>query len=164
DRKYEGKEFRFDGIITRIERHYRRYRQREVTHSGMENYLQKVMVEHRCPDCRGTRLRLQRLLVTFDGQHVHQLRETDFSELRDLGNTVIVVEHDEDTIRAAEHVVEMGPGPGVHGGEVVVQGTIEDVLQHPSSLTGLYLSGKRQIEIPQDRRRAKGRVLKVKGA
>src|SRR5947209_14112653 len=54
--------------------------------------------------------------------------------LRDLGNTVIVVEHDEDTIRAAEHIVEMGPGPGVHGGEVVVQGVIDDLLQHPASL------------------------------
>src|SRR6266849_5992607 len=68
--------------------------------------------------------------------------------LRDLGNTVIVVEHDEDTIRAAEHVVEMGPGPGVHGGEVVVQGTIADVLRHPGSPTGQYLRGQRQIEIP----------------
>src|SRR5204863_3396195 len=84
--------------------------------------------------------------------------------LRDIGNTVIVVEHDEDTIREADHLVEMGPGPGVHGGEVVVQGSIKDVLQHPSSLTGLYLSGKRQIEIPQDRRRANGRALKIKGA
>ena len=68
--------------------------------------------------------------------------------LRDIGNTVIVVEHDEDTIRAADHVVEMGPGPGVHGGEVVVQGTIADLLRHKGSPTGQFLSGAREIEVP----------------
>ena len=71
--------------------------------------------------------------------------------LRDLGNTVIVVEHDEDAIRAADHLVDMGPGPGVHGGEVIAQGSFEDVLDDPNSLTGQYLSGRRQIEIPDDR-------------
>ena len=65
--------------------------------------------------------------------------------LRDIGNTVIVVEHDEDTIRAADHIVEMGPGPGVHGGEVVVQGTLDDVLACKASPTGQFLSGKRSI-------------------
>ena len=63
--------------------------------------------------------------------------------LRDIGNTVIVVEHDEDTIRAADHVVEMGPGPGVHGGRVVVQGTLDDVLKCKASPTGQFFSGKR---------------------
>src|SRR4029078_9747984 len=63
--------------------------------------------------------------------------------LRDIGNTVIVVEHDEDTIRAADHVVEMGPGPGVHGGRVVVQGTLEDLIDCADSPTGQFLSGKR---------------------
>ena len=68
--------------------------------------------------------------------------------LRDIGNTVIVVEHDEDTIRAADHLVEMGPGPGVHGGTVVVQGTIDDVLACKASPTGQFLSGKRSIAMP----------------
>src|SRR5207244_2813510 len=68
--------------------------------------------------------------------------------LRDLGNTVIVVEHDADTIRAADHIVEIGPGAGVHGGTIVAQGKIEDILQHPTSLTGAYLSGRRFIPTP----------------
>ncbi len=71
--------------------------------------------------------------------------------LRDLGNTVIVVEHDEDAIRAADYLVDMGLGAGVHGGEVIAQGTFDDVLDDPNSLTGQYLSGRRQIEIPDDR-------------
>ena len=74
--------------------------------------------------------------------------------LRDIGNTVIVVEHDEDTIRAADHIVEMGPGPGVHGGTVVVQGTFADVLKSKASPTGQFLSGKRSIAMPQRRRKA----------
>jgi excinuclease ABC subunit A len=84
--------------------------------------------------------------------------------LRDIGNTVIVVEHDEDTIRAADHVVEMGPGPGVHGGEVVVQGTIDDVLACAASPTGQFLSGRRSIATPERRRRGNGRALVVRGA
>src|SRR4029079_15374927 len=84
--------------------------------------------------------------------------------LRDIGNTLIVVEHDEETIRAADHIVEMGPGPGVHGGKVVVQGSIEDVLKCKESPTGLYLSGKRRIETPSRRRQGDGRVLRVRGA
>ena len=77
------------------------------------------------------------------------------TRLRDLGNTVIVVEHDEDAIRQADHIVDMGPGAGAHGGEVVAQGTIEDVLRAPRSLTGEYLSGKRRIEVPKTRRKPK---------
>jgi excinuclease ABC subunit A len=84
--------------------------------------------------------------------------------LRDLGNTVIVVEHDEDTIRAADYVVEMGPGPGVHGGEVVVHGTLKDVLRCKASPTGQYLSGARSIETPPRRRPGNGKVLTVRGA
>ncbi|WP_440222185.1 excinuclease ABC subunit UvrA [Dokdonella sp. MW10] len=72
--------------------------------------------------------------------------------LRGLGNTVIVVEHDEDAIRAADHVVDIGPGAGVHGGEIVAQGTLADLLAAPRSLTGQYLSGKRRIEVPKQRR------------
>ncbi|MEN1958051.1 excinuclease ABC subunit UvrA [Luteimonas sp. MJ145] len=73
------------------------------------------------------------------------------TRLRDLGNTVIVVEHDEDAIRLADHIVDIGPGAGVHGGEVVAQGSYEDILAAPRSLTGQYLSGKRRIEIPATR-------------
>jgi excinuclease ABC subunit A len=84
--------------------------------------------------------------------------------LRDIGNTVIVVEHDEDTIRAADHIVEMGPGPGVHGGEVVVQGALDDVLACEASATGQFLSGKRRIPTPHRRRPGNGKTLTVRGA
>jgi excinuclease ABC subunit A len=84
--------------------------------------------------------------------------------LRDIGNTVIVVEHDEDTIRAADHVVEMGPGPGVHGGHVVVQGTLDDVLKCKASPTGQYFSGRRSIAIPTERRQGSGKSIVVRGA
>jgi len=72
--------------------------------------------------------------------------------LRDIGNTVIVVEHDEDAVRAADHVLDMGPGPGVHGGHVVAQGTPAEIQAHPDSITGQYLSGRRRIEVPAKRR------------
>jgi excinuclease ABC subunit A len=254
-----GKLFSFDGIAKRIERHYKRYRQKQVAHSGMEAYLEKVMVEHRCPDCNGTRLKHQRMLFTVGGLNVHEFGDMNFSELktfldrlkiqgrqraagqqilreitrrlelllgigldylnfnrrsgtlsggesqrirlstqigsglmgmlyvldepsiglhpkdnvkmistlrrlRDLGNTVIVVEHDEDTIRAADHVVEMGPGPGVHGGKVVVQGTIDDILKHKDSPTGQYLSRRKNIKVPDKRRPVNGKCLTVRGA
>ncbi len=84
--------------------------------------------------------------------------------LRDIGKTVIVVEHDEDTIRAADHLVEMGPGPGSHGGEVVVQGTLADVLACKASPTGQFLSGKRSIPMPARRRKGNGKNLTVRGA
>ncbi|UNH38567.1 excinuclease ABC subunit UvrA [Moellerella wisconsensis] len=71
--------------------------------------------------------------------------------LRDLGNTVIVVEHDEDAIRAADHIIDIGPGAGVHGGEVVAQGNLQDIIGNPESLTGKFLSGERRIDIPQQR-------------
>ena len=259
DNKYIGQEFRYEGIIPRIERAYRRYRQQQVAHSAMENWLEKVMVEHRCPDCEGARLRAQRQLVTIDGLSSHRFGEMNFSELktflealefngrnreageqilreivsrldlllgigldylnfnrksgtlsggesqrirlstqigsglmgmlyvldepsiglhpkdnekmigtlrrlRDLGNTVLVVEHDEDTIRAADHVIEMGPGAGIHGGEVVAQGDVSDLLTHPTSLTGQFLSGRRKIETPLVRRPGNGKFLTVHGA
>ncbi|KQZ70260.1 excinuclease ABC subunit UvrA [Nocardioides sp. Root151] len=85
--------------------------------------------------------------------------------LRDLGNTLIVVEHDEDTIRAADWVVDIGPGAGEHGGQVVVSGTVDDLLNHPDSSTGAYLAGRREIPVPPVRRpRTKGRALTVHGA
>jgi excinuclease ABC subunit A len=84
--------------------------------------------------------------------------------LRDLGNTVIVVEHDADTIRAADYVIEIGPGPGVHGGKIVADGPLEAILKHSKSLTGKYLSGQRSIAAPHGRRLASDKVLRIRGA
>jgi excinuclease ABC subunit A len=84
--------------------------------------------------------------------------------LRDLGNTVLVVEHDEETIRAADYVVDFGPGPGVRGGDVVATGSINDLLRNDKSLTGKYLSGAEEIEIPEERRPPTKKTLKVVGA
>jgi excinuclease ABC subunit A len=256
---WDKHEVGFGGIARRIERHYRRYRQRGEASSGMEEWLDKVMVERICPDCKGTRLRATRLQFTVAGKTIHEVGALNFDELsvflgrlkpagrgadagrqvvseirrrvelllgigldylslnrrsstlsggesqrirlstqigsglmgmlyvldepsiglhpkdnakmiatleslRDIGNTVIVVEHDEDTIRAADHIVEMGPGPGVHGGEVVVQGTIDDILKCKRSPTGQFLSGKRSIETPARRRKEAGKTLTVRGA
>ncbi|HVJ61889.1 MAG TPA: excinuclease ABC subunit UvrA, partial [Tahibacter sp.] len=87
------------------------------------------------------------------------------TRLRDLGNTVIVVEHDEDAIRLADHIVDIGPGAGVHGGEIVAQGTLKDLLKSPRSLTAQYLTGKRRIAAPKERRTPDPeRMLKVLGA
>ena len=84
--------------------------------------------------------------------------------LCDLGNTVLVVEHDEDTIRAADFVVEVGPGPGIHGGEVVATGSLEDILACEASPTGRYLSGQASIPMPETRREANGERLTIRGA
>jgi excinuclease ABC subunit A len=84
--------------------------------------------------------------------------------LRDLGNTLIVVEHDEDTIRAADYIVDIGPGAGVHGGEVVCAGSLEDIIACEDSITGQYLSGKKRIPIPESRRAGNGEQLKIFGA
>jgi excinuclease ABC subunit A len=257
--EHEGREVGFHGIARRIERHYRRYRQRGEANSRMEEWLDKVMVERTCPDCRGARLRATRLLFTVAGKNIYELGQLHFDELhaflgtlkptgrgadagrqvlkeirtrlelllgigldylnfnrrastlsggesqrirlstqigsglmgmlyvldepsiglhpkdnvkmiatlenlRDIGNTVIVVEHDEDTIRAADHVVEMGPGPGVHGGNIVVQGTIDDLLKCKASPTGQFFSGRRAIATPAKRRRGNGKSLVIRGA
>ncbi len=225
----------------------------------MEAWLDKVMVEHTCPDCNGARLRATRLLFTVAGRNLHEVGQLNFDELqtflatvkpagrgadagrqvlseirarlqlllgigldylnfnrrsgtlsggesqrirlstqigsglmgmlyvldepsiglhpkdntkmiatlerlRDIGNTVIVVEHDEDTIRSADHVIEMGPGPGVHGGKVVVQGTLQDVIRCKASPTGQFFSGKRTIPLPRQRRKGNGKALVVRGA
>jgi len=92
-----------------------------------------------------------------------RLLET-LKRLRDLGNTVIVVEHDEDAIRHADHIVDLGPGAGVHGGEIVAQGTLADILAAPESLTGQYLSGAREIAVPKVRRKGNGHQIVVHGA
>ena len=255
----EGKEIGFGGIARRIERHYRHYRQRGEASSGMEAWLDKVMVEHTCPDCNGARVRATRLLFTITDKTLYDVGQMHFDELhtflgtikptgrgadagrqvvneirarlklllgigldylsfnrrsstlsggesqrirlstqigsglmgmlyvldepsiglhpkdnvkmiatleslRNIGNTVIVVEHDEDTIRAADHVVEMGPGPGVHGGTVVVQGTVDEVLKCKASPTGQYLSGKRSIPTPTQRRNGNGKAITIRGA
>jgi excinuclease ABC subunit A len=257
--KGEGREVGFGGIARRIERHYRRYRQRGEANSRMEEWLDKVMVEHTCPDCQGARLRSTRQLFTVGGKTLYDVGQLNFDELhaflgtvkpagrgadagrqvlkeirgrlelllgigldylnfnrrsgtlsggesqrirlstqigsglmgmlyvldepsiglhpkdnvkmiatlerlRDIGNTVIVVEHDEDTIRAADHLIEMGPGAGVHGGRVVVQGTLRDVLACKASPTGQFFSGRRSIATPSKRRTGNGKALTVRGA
>jgi excinuclease ABC subunit A len=258
--RHVGQQMAFGGIAAQIERRYKWYRQKQVANTGMEAWLEKVMVEHTCPDCQGTRLKATRQLFTIQGKTLHEIGQINFAELRgfldsvtippspqqaagrqilkevagrlelllgigldylnfnrrsstlsggesqrirlstqigsglmgmlyvldepsiglhprdngkmiatlrrlrDLGNTVIVVEHDEDTIRAADHVVEMGPGPGVHGGRVVTQGTLDDVLACRASPTGQYLSGARTIRTPDRRRTANGQALVVRGA
>src|SRR5690606_2967168 len=91
----------------------------------------------------------------------HRLIET-LLRLRDMGNTLIVVEHDEDTIRAADWIVDIGPGAGEHGGQVVHSGPLPELLEKPDSLTGAYLSGRREIPVPEVRRpRTPGRQLTV---
>ena len=84
--------------------------------------------------------------------------------LRDLGNTLIVVEHDEDTMREADYIVDIGPGAGIHGGEVVCAGTVDDIINCKESITGMYLSGKRKIPVPEKRRTGNGNYITVKGA
>jgi excinuclease ABC subunit A len=225
----------------------------------MEAWLDKVMVEHTCPDCNGARVRATRLLFTINGKNIYEFGQLHFDQLyaflatikptgrgseagrqvageirarlelllgigldylnfnrrsgtlsggesqrirlstqigsglmgllyvldepsiglhpkdnvkmiatlkslRDIGNTVIVGEHDEDTIRAADHIVEMGPGPGVHGGTVVVQGNLREVLASKASPTGQFLSGKRSIPTPAQRRNGSGKCLTVRDA
>jgi excinuclease ABC subunit A len=225
----------------------------------MEAWLDKVMVEHTCPDCKGARLRETRLLFTIEGKNIWEIGQLNFDELqvflakvkpqgrgagagkqilseirarldlllgigldylnfnrksgtlsggesqrirlstqigsglmgmlyvldepsiglhpkdnvkmiatleslRNIGNTVIVVEHDEDTIRSADHIVEMGPGPGVHGGTVVVQGTLDDLMRCKESPTGQFLSGKRSIATPKHRRKGNGKTITIRGA
>ena len=85
-------------------------------------------------------------------------------KLRDLGNTLLVVEHDEDTMRAADYIVDVGPGAGIHGGEIVACGTAEDIMACPKSLTGAYLSGRKKIPVPSVRRKGNGHFLTVRGA
>lgn len=84
--------------------------------------------------------------------------------LRDVGNTVIVVEHDEETMYAADHIIDIGPGAGIHGGEIVAEGTVEDIKATENSITGQYLSGKKFIPVPEKRRKGNGKFLEVRGA
>ena len=84
--------------------------------------------------------------------------------MRDLGNTLIVVEHDEDTMMACDYLIDIGPGAGIHGGQIVAQGTPEEVMKNEASITGQYLSGKKQIYLPKERRKGNGNFIEVKGA
>ena len=93
----------------------------------------------------------------------YRLIET-LKRLRDLGNTVLIVEHDEAIMRAADHIVDLGPGAGEHGGHIVAAGTIDDILNSPESLTGQYLSGRKRIPMPETRREGNGKALIIKGA
>ena len=86
------------------------------------------------------------------------------THLRDLGNTVIVVEHDEDAIRQSDHVIDIGPGAGVHGGEIIAQGNVDDIIESKDSLTGDYLSGRKVIDVPAERHKPDDRQLVIKGA
>ena len=89
---------------------------------------------------------------------------TTLKHLRDIGNTLIVVEHDEDTMRAADYIVDVGPGAGSHGGEIVAAGSLEDIVRNPASITGQYLSGVKKIPVPSTRRAGNGNKLAVRGA
>ncbi|MCC6913120.1 MAG: excinuclease ABC subunit UvrA, partial [Rhodospirillaceae bacterium] len=93
----------------------------------------------------------------------NRLLET-LRRLRDIGNSVLVVEHDEDAIRTADHVIDMGPGAGVHGGQVVAEGTPDDIMKNKESLTGAYLTGTKYIPVPQERRKGNGKKLTIKNA
>ena len=84
--------------------------------------------------------------------------------MRDIGNTLIVVEHDEDTMLAADYLIDVGPGAGAHGGQIMSAGTPEEVMKDPHSLTGQYLSGKKFIPLPLERRQSDGRFVEIKGA
>jgi len=93
----------------------------------------------------------------------HRLIET-LKRLRDIGNTILVVEHDESVMRTADHIIDMGPGAGEHGGNVIVTGTMQEIMDCPGSITGQYLSGTRQIPIPEKRRKGNGEAIVIKGA
>jgi excinuclease ABC subunit A len=108
------------------------------------------------------------VFYTFSTSHLSGLHQRDndrliktLKRLKDLGNTVIVVEHDEDTIRVADYLVDIGPGAGIHGGEVVAEGTPEEVAKSKTSITGRYLRGELKIDVPKKRRKGSGKSLKV---
>ena len=97
-------------------------------------------------------------------QRDNELLIGSLQNMRDIGNTLIVVEHDEDTMMAADYLIDVGPGAGVHGGQIMAAGTPEEVMANPNSLTGQYLSGKKFIPLPNERRKPDGRFIEVKGA
>ncbi|MHA2462447.1 MAG: excinuclease ABC subunit UvrA [Candidatus Thorarchaeota archaeon] len=259
DHENFGKEFSFRGIVPRLDTFYRKLCREGKQHDPGYAWIEKRMVESLCPDCKGTKLLSQRMLVRINGKNIHELaslsledlrkftdeikpekdkeqlaipildemkkrldlmleiglyylslnRRADtisggelqrtrlstqigselmgmlvvldepsiglhprdgirvidtLKKLRDVGNTVIVVEHDVDTMKAADHIIEMGPGPGVHGGTVVAQGFIEDIQAAEDSITGQYLRGTREIVLPKNRRKSNGHSIKISNA
>ena len=257
--RHAGQRITFDGFVGQVERWAKNIRDRGESVHGNSYIGRQLMSEEICPDCGGTRLLPQRMLVRIDGRTIQdfvtlpldELRELleemtlpadipaagatvlrdlkarldlligiglgylnlgrvastlsggesqrvrlstqigsglmgmlyvldepsiglhprdservirTLKQLRDIGNTVLVIEHDPDTIRAADHIVEMGPGPGVHGGEIVAQGTLDDLTICESSPTGQYLGGARRIPVPEERRRSNGARINIRGA
>ena len=255
----EGKLIGFEGVINQLDRQYLSSRRNRIPGSVDEYIFSKHMAEHICPDCKGTKLKKQRLNVRISGKNIHELGEMPLSELkefiddlqvsedkrriadqiineikqrlkllidigldylclnrrsdtisggesqrirlstqissglmgmlyvldepsiglhprdnikiintlkklRDIGNTVIVVEHDMETISQADFVIEIGPGPGIHGGRVVAHGSIDEIIKNPNSLTGQFISGRKKIEVPAVRRVPKLECIKITGA
>ncbi|MBD7937064.1 excinuclease ABC subunit UvrA [Cytobacillus sp. Sa5YUA1] len=244
----------FEGVMNNIKRRYK-----ETSSDYIREQMEKYMGEHKCPTCKGYRLKKESLAVLIDGHHVGKLTDLSIEEaydffgqlhlsekemkiatlimreikerlgflinvgldyltlsraagtlsggeaqrirlatqigsrltgvlyildepsiglhqrdndrlietlknMRDIGNTLIVVEHDEDTMLAADYLIDVGPGAGVHGGEIVSKGTPEEVMKDDYSLTGQYLSGKKFIPLPIERRKGDGRFIEIKGA
>lgn len=244
----------FEGVIRNVARRFK-----ETSSDYVREQMEKYMAEHKCPTCKGYRLKKEALAVLINGEHIGKitslsiedalevfdqlnltekemqianliLREikerlgflanvgleyltmhraagtlsggeaqrirlatqigsrltgvlyildepsiglhqrdndrliTTLQNMRDIGNTLIVVEHDEDTMLAADYLIDVGPGAGVHGGQIISQGTPEEVMHDPNSLTGQYLSGKKFIPLPLERRQADGRYIEIKGA
>src|SRR5207302_393289 len=142
----------FEGILPNLTRRYR-----ETESQMVREELARYLGVRPCPECQGTRLNRA-------ARHVFVADRT-LPQLRDLGNTVIVVEHDEEAIREADHVIDLGPGAGAHGGHLVAQGTPREIAASPASITGQYLAGKRRIEIPGLRTAADpARQIKILGA
>ena len=258
DRKYaKGVQYaRFEGIIHNLKR-----RHDETNSEWAKTDIETFMVNMKCPECHGTRLKRETLAVTVDGLNINEVTRLSVADalkffkslnekltgknkiiaknilkeiterlgflvdvgldyltlsrsagtlsggeaqrirlatqigtslmgviyildepsiglhqrdnekliatlkrLRDLGNTLLVVEHDEDTMLAADHIIDIGPGAGIHGGEIIAEGTAEEIMKCERSETGLYLSGKKQIPVPQTRREGNGQWLTIKGA
>src|SRR2546421_167256 len=163
----------FEGVVPWLER-----RHSEAESERVREQIEGYMREVPCPVCHGARLRPASLAVTVGGMNIYQLGEPSIGlhqrdnhrlldallRLRDLGNTVIVVEHDEETIRSADTIVDIGPGAGEHGGEIVARGTLDDVLAEPRSITGQYLAGQRSIPVPEMRRQPGEAWLTVRDA
>ncbi|MFW9977155.1 MAG: excinuclease ABC subunit UvrA [Candidatus Thorarchaeota archaeon] len=256
DHENFGKMFSFRGIVPRLDAWYRRLCKERKQNDPGYNWVEKRMVESLCPDCKGTKLLPQRMLVKVGDRTIHELsilplqelrsfldniqtpaekehiagpildelkkridlmldiglyylslnRRADtisggelqrtrlstqigselmgmlvvldepsiglhprdgtkvidtLKKLRDVGNTVIVVEHDVETMKAADYIIEMGPGPGVHGGRVIAQGLIADIQKNEDSVTGQYLRGMKRIETPEHRRQSNGHALRI---
>ncbi len=156
----------FEGLIKNMERRYR-----ETGSEVMKREYEEFMRITPCKVCKGMRLKASSLAVAYildePSIGLHQ-RDNDkllaaLMRLRDLGNTLIVVEHDEDTMRAADCIVDIGPAAGEHGGEVIAVGTAEDIMKCKDSVTGAYLSGRMKIPVPECRKEPAG-WLTVKGA